>query len=108
MNKLTGPIAGMVDSLMQEMKSSTAVIKPVPSMFGFKAQGTPYNCLKPKQLAAYLQVSLKTLERMRADGSGPPFKKLLNKTIRYPIATLDLWLAEMGLPPHGLPEPHHV
>ena len=108
MNKISAPIAGMVDSFLQELKSSPAAPKPAPSIFGFKAQGTPYNCLKPKQLAAYLQVSLKTLERMRADGSGPLPIKLHNGCIRYPIVPLDAWMMEqwtlfLGHKPTQLP-----
>lgn len=47
----------------------------------------------PQLLAKDLKVSLKTLERMRKRGEGPPWMKV-GKAIRYPMKKLDAWIAE--------------
>ncbi len=65
------------------------------SFYGFKPSKrgiVPF--LSPRELSQHLGISLKTLERMRKDGSGPPFVKIRNKQIRYPIASLDTWIAK--------------
>lgn len=66
------------------------------SYYGFKGKpGFKYIFLTPTQLAQAFQVSLKTIERLRSSGTGPPFIKFLNKTIRYPVTTLDQWVADL-------------
>ncbi len=68
--------------------------KDKKSFYGFKGSKRgmiPF--LSPKELAQHLGVSLKTLERMRKDGSGPPFRTV-SKQIRYSIVSLDIWFAE--------------
>jgi Helix-turn-helix domain len=49
--------------------------------------------LRPAQAAAYLSVSIRTLESWRAAGKGPAFKKNKNGTIRYHIDDLDAFLS---------------
>lgn len=44
-------------------------------------------------LAASLDVSLKSLERLRMSGGGPPYIKV-RKQVRYPIVELDNWIRE--------------
>jgi excisionase family DNA binding protein len=62
--------------------------------YGFvQRPGFNYPFLTPKRVAELLGVSVKTLERMRKDGSGPPFKKIGKKHIRYSVVELDAWWA---------------
>ena len=99
MTEPTGSLQSMMKTLLQNQPQLIAANKVAShSVYGFKAkEGAFITFLTPKQLAAHLQVSLKTLERMRANGSGPPFVKIINKTIRYPIVTLDAWVkSRMG------------
>ena len=49
--------------------------------------------LAPAQAAAYLDVSIRTLEVWRASsGKGPVFKKNKNATVRYHIDDLDAFM----------------
>lgn len=49
--------------------------------------------LRPKDAAVYLGLSIATVARMRADGTGPVFTQLLNASaVTYEIAALDAWL----------------
>ena len=98
MTKLTDPIAGMVNTFLKNNSPKTvvAVIEACQSEYGFVAKkGFYITFLTPKQLASHFQVSVKKLERMRADGSGPPFIKTGSKTIRYPIVGLNAWVDEL-------------
>ena len=57
---------------------------------------TPNPChqwLTQDQLAARLNISQRTLERMRNSGTGPRFSKVA-KTILYREADVEEWLAE--------------
>lgn len=46
--------------------------------------------LTPQQAGQHINLSPRTLEKMRSDGGGPRFKKL-GKRIRYTKADLDKW-----------------
>lgn len=66
------------------------------SHYGFQSskwKNTPF--LTPKELADVLSISVRTLARLRAEGSGPPFIKIINGRIRYPIKGLDAWVAKL-------------
>ncbi len=54
--------------------------------------------LRPAQAAAYLDVSIRTLESWRAAGKGPKFRKSKNGTIRYHIDDLDAFLTLEAIP----------
>ena len=54
----------------------------------------PYRLLKPREVAAFLCVTVWTLKNYRDRGAGPPFVRLLPKTIRYPSDELEAWLKE--------------
>ena len=56
----------------------------------------PYRLLKPIEVAAFLGVTHWTLKNYRDRGAGPPFVRLLPKTIRYPSDELESWLKETG------------
>ncbi len=56
----------------------------------------PYRLLKPREVAAFLGVTVWTLKNYRDRGAGPPFVRLLPKTIRYPSDELEAWLKETG------------
>jgi predicted site-specific integrase-resolvase len=49
--------------------------------------------LTPSEAAEYLRRSTKTLQRWRADGTGPPFIRK-NGLVIYDQAALDRWLEE--------------
>ena len=65
------------------------------SYYGFKSsiKHQP-NFLSPKDLAEQLQVSQKTLQRMRDEGTGPAWKRISKKHIRYAIVDVDAWLKQ--------------
>ena len=48
--------------------------------------------LRPKDAAVYLGLSIATVARMRADGTGPEFTQLNASAVTYEIAALDAWL----------------
>jgi excisionase family DNA binding protein len=47
--------------------------------------------LTQQQVAEMLQVSVRTLERWRQNGSGPPFVKV-GRSPRYRLADIERWL----------------
>ena len=49
--------------------------------------------LTPKELAEYLTLTPKTLEKMRRVGNGPKFKKL-GRTVRYLGSDIREWFGE--------------
>jgi predicted DNA-binding transcriptional regulator AlpA len=50
--------------------------------------------LRTAELAARLNVSVRTLEGWRYHGTGPPAVRLSPKAVRYPEAEVERWLAE--------------
>jgi excisionase family DNA binding protein len=48
--------------------------------------------LTKKQAAKYLAISLRTLETMMHDGTGPRFIKLGKKLVRFRQCDLDAWI----------------
>jgi excisionase family DNA binding protein len=56
--------------------------------------------LTQRQAAAYLNVSIRTLQRWRREGIGPPSIRLPNKYLRYRQGDLDAWLEQQ---PEGTP-----
>lgn len=94
MKKVTGPYAGMMANLLANYSKYIEQLKTdSKSKFGFfEKEGFNYPCMSPKRLAVQLDTSIKTLERLRKNGSGPPFIKYATKQIRYPITTLDAWV----------------
>jgi predicted DNA-binding transcriptional regulator AlpA len=51
------------------------------------------NLLTERDLAVYLGLSLPTLQRMRAAGTGPQFVQLSQRRIAYRRSAVDAWLA---------------
>lgn len=49
--------------------------------------------LNPKQAAAYLNISRRTLESWRLKGGGPVYHRLTARAVRYHRDELDGWLA---------------
>lgn len=49
--------------------------------------------LTTKDAADYLQISVRTLERYRSEGTGPKFARFGNRTL-YRTEDIDAWLAE--------------
>ena len=94
MTKITASMAG----LMQQFTQKTDFFVPdklsvTTSLYGF--QGKPGSkFLTTKELAAELKISVKKLERMRNDGSGPPFIRVGKNQIRYLKICLDAWVKE--------------
>jgi DNA-binding transcriptional MerR regulator len=50
--------------------------------------------LTQRQAAAYLNVSIRTLQRWRREGIGPPSIRLPNGYLRYRLADLYRWLRD--------------
>jgi DNA-binding transcriptional MerR regulator len=55
--------------------------------------------LTQRQAAAYLNVSIRTLQRWRLEGIGPPSIRLPNGYLRYRLADLEAWLRDQGEAP---------
>ena len=49
--------------------------------------------LDERQTSQYTAIAVKTLQRWRCTGDGPPYKKLNGKAVRYDVADLDAWIA---------------
>ena len=47
--------------------------------------------LTPKDAAAFLQLSEKTLEKWRSKGTGPKFRRMGHRTVRYSQDDLLNW-----------------
>jgi predicted DNA-binding transcriptional regulator AlpA len=54
----------------------------------------PDQLLNEKQLAAWLGISLPSLQRQRSNGSGPPFVQLSERRIGYRKSVVERWLEE--------------
>ena len=55
--------------------------------------------LSTKDLMKRLGVSRKYIDRMRKYGDGPPFIKISEKMIRYPVCGYDAWIQrQLALP----------
>jgi excisionase family DNA binding protein len=95
MTKLSDLTKGLLGNALADHQHAIQQQKQASqSHYGFQAKaGWNIPFLRPKQLAEQLGVSVKTLERMRKDGSGPPFTQLSGKQIRYPIRELEAWVA---------------
>lgn len=48
--------------------------------------------LNTKELAEYLNVSERTLEKYRMEGDGPRFVKLSARAVRYRVEDVEAWL----------------
>jgi excisionase family DNA binding protein len=57
--------------------------------------------LTQREAAEYLRYGVRTLQRWRREGIGPPSIKLPNGQRRYRRSALDAWLAEYGDRPEG-------
>lgn len=91
-------LSAILAKLAAESAQHTAASK---SIYGLKQRaGVNTTFMAPKRLAEELGISVKTLERMRKDGSGPPYIHFGTKFIRYPIVTLETWITAL-LTKHG-------
>lgn len=92
----TGPNAGMIGQRLSEFdhKADAAEMKSASQskhgVIAIPGKSIPF--LTPRQYALFRGVSTKTLERERAAGKGPAFKRLRNGRIRYYIADIDAWI----------------
>ncbi len=59
----------------------------------------PKRFLNAKEAFAYVGISAKTLNRMRAPGKGPRYTKRGRRVI-YDVVDLDEWMEEGKTPPH--------
>jgi predicted DNA-binding transcriptional regulator AlpA len=59
--------------------------------------------LNEKQLAAWLGISLPSLQRMRSDGTGPPFIQLSQRRIAYKKSSVEGWLQRREITRVGQP-----
>jgi predicted DNA-binding transcriptional regulator AlpA len=51
---------------------------------------TPARFLDNREAAAYLNLSPRTLEKLRSQGGGPQFRKF-RRRVRYAVSDLELW-----------------
>jgi hypothetical protein len=77
-NKLADHV---VELVTQHLRSNP----PVP---------TPW--FAPEDAAAYLRLTVRGLEDMRAKGTGPKFHKVNYRVVRYHVNDLDAWLLSDG------------
>ena len=76
MKNLTGPLAGVAADILSGKDAEQRKIAS-QSHYGFKEkEGLNIPFISAKKLAQQLGVSLKTLERLRKRGGGPPFVKI--------------------------------
>ena len=102
MNPKNDLFAGMTEKELADFSElQKKNVAASQSSYGFKAAPKNGPFLTPRQLAEILKVSVKTLERMRKRGDGPPFVKFGGGQIRYPVVGLDAWLRdhEQGMAP---------
>lgn len=50
----------------------------------------------PEDAAAYLRLTVRGLEDMRAKGTGPKYHKVNYRVVRYHVNDLDAWLLSDG------------
>ena len=96
MKKLPSPfVMGMVEEILSSLskiEQANAAVKL--DYYNFHKIAKMRLFLTPRELAIAFQVSIKTLERCRKSGSGPPYLKIGNKHIRYPLAGLSEWVKQ--------------
>jgi excisionase family DNA binding protein len=81
---------------LQKHELQAAAKLSAHSHYGFV--GTPNrNFLTTKELAAELSVSIRQLERLRENGSGPTFIRVGKKHVRYLKVALDAWVEQQLL-----------
>lgn len=64
---------------------------------------TPNDLITPREAAQRLHVAVGTLKRWRRCQAGPPWCRVGSRSIRYPVALLDGWLADQSV--GVLPDP---
>lgn len=64
------------------------------------SQPVPVEVVDERQAAAYLNLSVKTLQARRASYKAPPFLKI-GRSIRYRLADLDAFLAAHRVDPEA-------
>lgn len=74
------------------------VASPKPRSLEMAIHSQEHEYLKPKQAATFLQCSVRTLARWRAEGTGPRYHKHRGR-ILYAIAVLRSWLDETEVVP---------
>ena len=96
MKKLTGPIAGMMEAFVANFAETQAKhVADSHSKYGIcEKPGFFIPFISPKRMAAQFETNIKTLERLRKTGEGPPWVKWGNKRIRYSVKLLDAWIDE--------------
>jgi hypothetical protein len=92
-------VMGLVNEFWENQPPLSEKLKAeCNSYYGFAAPkgewGQLLPFLTPALLSEALAVSIKTLERLRNEGSGPAYIKV-GKQIRYPIVELDNWVREV-------------
>lgn len=91
MKKLSKHLAAMGKAIDADLAKAGGKKVAYQSSYGYQGKAGFEVFLTPKMLARQWHTSTKTLERMRKDGSGPPYIKIGKGTIRYPAKGLDNW-----------------
>lgn len=90
MKKIPDQYHGLAGDVLSQNGQKHGVYQSHYGLKPHKMPNAPF--VTPKMLAAYLQVSEKTLDRWRGKGQGPAFHKITNKRIRYYLPDVDAWL----------------
>lgn len=64
-------------------------------------EATDDDLLTPEATAEMLDKGVSTLERWRADGSGPPFCRIGKRSVRYRLGDLRAWIAQRTFAHHA-------
>ena len=84
------------------MSDALALLKKLPQQDLIELLRICHPCLRPREAAAYLGVSVRALETWRAKGIGPrPRHK--GKSMRYDLAVLDAYM-NVSAPPSAQAE----
>lgn len=77
--------------LIDAKDKATAIVAKMHSHTPIRAY------LKTHEAAEYLNLGASTLERKRIDGSGPAFRVLGRRAVRYAVSDLDEWASRCAL-----------
>ena len=97
MSKIPDQHKGLAEEILFQIGQKNGVYQSQYGLKPHKTSFTPF--LTPRQLAAQIGVSEKTLDRWRKEGKGPAFHKITNKRIRYYLPDVDAWLTQRKINP---------
>ena len=82
-----------MSNLIQQKTTSTTSAQPAGTPHQRSSQEGLVGFLRTTEVAIYVSLSLRTLEKHRTYGTGPVYRKLGNRVV-YAIEDLDAWAAQ--------------